>query len=139
MCLHRTKKWSGRLIVAVAPSGKSGIARLFGALFPVLAISLCAVIFSLTSVGTAEAHSEHQSDEVQSAASFDTDGPATVDTGALPDCGVDCCSPAHCTAGITSGQNSAFLAGRLTDTFLPPRETRALPFDQNTLKRPPRS
>lgn len=128
-------------MIVEAVSARNGIrSRLTRAALSILTLLFCVLAVSLLSAGDASAHVLHSSAAAQadlSNAPIETSGDETR-ASIGNECGVECCSPAHCSAGLIAGSEST-LSASVTDAFNLPHLVTAAPFEQSTLKRPPRS
>lgn len=109
------------------------------------ALLICALIFNLMSVGAAHAHALHFFEATQtsiiSEVSTEPAEPAVEDglASTESDCDIKCCSRAHCASGLTAGSGTSLIPGCAVGSFVSTPGKSAAPFDQGTLKRPPRS
>lgn len=145
-CTPGTQGWSGRVNVSSEAAHKSMMPPFLSAVVHACALLCCALVFSFLSAGTAQAHALHPPEASQVQVPADTASSSLAETGngAAPalsqsECGVECCSPTHCTSGLVEGSGPAALFVAVQGESVLPPAIDALPFEQATLKRPPRS
>jgi len=119
--------------------------RCISAALHVFAVIVCAAVLNLVSVGAAQAHALHLYEATQMSTLPEgavergetavQDGLATAER----ECGVACCSRAHCASGLVAGSGAALIIGCVAHPFVLAPDKSAVSFDQGTLKRPPRS
>lgn len=109
------------------------------------AILIYGLIFNVTSVGAAHSHALHffEATQVQTLQESSVElGETTVEdvlASAESECEVKCCSRAHCASGLIAGSGTSLVVGCGAGSFVSPPAKCAAPFDQGTLKRPPKS
>lgn len=133
------------MIAASEAATKSSHPRLVSAAMFAMAVLVCTFAFSFLSVGAAQAHALHPSEATQlpelgdpPAFSGETRG-EDAKTLTEGECGVGCCSPAHCAFDLVRGSAPVAMIGSLSDAFVSLAVSQAAPAEKGTLKRPPRS
>lgn len=150
MCQPRPDEWTGH-VLNFAQQMENGSQSLplggFDVVSAVIrwigAALLILMLFTLVN-GAARAHGFHAADAVApqslSDGSSDTFGGEALTLASDPeagDCGIVCCSPAHCAPGLPEVSKTADLAMATTGRFVVRTERGAGPFEQNPLHRPP--
>ena len=133
------------MIAASESAAKNSHPRLVSAAIFAMAVLLCTFAFSFLSAGAAQAHALHPSEAAQLQELGDpqefSGEPRSGDAKTLTEgeCGVGCCSTAHCAFDLVRGSAPVAMIGGLSDAFVSLAVNQAAPAEKGSLKRPPRS